>query len=53
MDTKEADSVNLRVRDFYKRSSYKGVPQYLVGMLMCTFVLLPWVALVKLIDKIY
>lgn len=43
--------VHLRVRDFYKRSEYEGVLQYLLGMFMCTFVLLPIAFFIKLVDK--
>ena len=44
--------INLRVRDFYKRSEYEGVPQYLLGMFICTFVLLPIAFFIRIADKI-
>ncbi|WP_164876575.1 MULTISPECIES: hypothetical protein [Bacillus cereus group] len=44
--------VNLKVRDFYQRENYENIGYFLLGMFMCTFVLLPIGFAIKLFDKI-
>ncbi|BCC62427.1 hypothetical protein BCJMU10_p254 (plasmid) [Bacillus cereus] len=44
--------VNLKVRDFYQRENYENIWYFLLGMAMCTFVLLPIGFALRLYDKI-
>ncbi|EOQ07806.1 hypothetical protein [Bacillus cereus] len=44
--------VNLKVRDFYQRENYENIGYFLLGMFMCTFVLLPIGLAIKLFGKI-
>ncbi|QOV08433.1 hypothetical protein Kirov_234 [Bacillus phage Kirov] len=42
----------LRVRDFYKRENYEDIWRYLLGMTVCTFILIPIGLVLRLTDKI-
>lgn len=44
--------VNLKIRDFYQKDNYENNWYFLLGMFMCTFVLLPIGFALKLFDKI-
>lgn len=44
--------VNLKIRDFYQKKNYENIWYFLIGMAMCTFVLLPMGFAIKLFDKI-
>ncbi|AFQ96501.1 putative membrane protein [Bacillus phage vB_BceM_Bc431v3] len=44
--------VNLRARDFYKRENYETFWRFLLGMVICTFILFPIAFFLKLVDKI-
>ncbi|UUV46623.1 hypothetical protein [Bacillus phage vB_BanS-Thrax3] len=45
--------IGMRVRDFYKRENYEDTWKYLLGMFLCTFVLIPIGLFMKLLDKIW
>ncbi|PFA76870.1 hypothetical protein CN406_17610 [Bacillus cereus] len=48
----EEAMVNLKIRDFYQKENYENNWYFLLGMFMCTFVLLPIGFALKLFDKI-
>jgi len=44
--------VNLKISDFYQKKNYENIWYFLLGMTICTFVLLPMGFALKLFDKI-